>query len=65
VKIQFIEIQVDWPCELSIFELREYVLSKLDKHGEPLRWAITSLTNYSEEKIQKVNIEAVLIIDDD
>ena len=35
------------------------------EYGEPLRWAITSVTNYSEKKIQIISIEVVLIINQD
>ena len=65
MNLQFIELELDWPPEVSVFELRNYILSKLMSYGEPLRWAITSLTTYSEETIQKISIEAVFIIDKD
>ena len=65
MKIELKELEIEWPHEISIFELKNYVLSKLTTHGEPLRWAITSLTNYSGKTIQKISIEAVLIIKED
>ncbi len=65
MNIQFIEIEIDWPSEISVFELKNYILSKLLNYGEPLRWAINSLTTHSEETIQKISIEAVFIIDED
>jgi len=65
VNLKFIELELDWPSELSVFDLRKYILSKLINYGEPLRWAITSLTTYSRESIQKISIEAVLIINED
>ena len=65
MNIEFIELDLDWPSELSLFELKNYILYKLMEYGEPLRWAITSLTNPSGEKIQKISIEAVLIIKED
>ena len=65
MNLEFIELELDWPPEVSVFELKNYILSKLMSYGEPLRWAITSLTTYSEERIQKISIEAVLIIDKD
>ncbi len=63
--LEFIELELDWPSELSVFCLKKYILSKLNKYGEPLRWAITSLTTHSGETIQKISIEAVLIINED
>ena len=62
MNLEFIELELDWPSELSVFDLRKYILSKLMNHGEPLRWAITSLSTYSRESIQKISIEAVFII---
>jgi len=65
VNLEFIELDLDWPCELSLFELKNYILSKLMEYGEPLRWAITSVTANSEKKIQIISIEVVVIINQD
>ena len=65
MNLEFVEIDLDWPSEISLFELKNYILSKLMEYGEPLRWAITSLTTYSEKKIQVISIEVVLIINQD
>ena len=62
MNLKFIELEFVWPSELSVFDLRKYILSKLMNYGEPLRWAITSSTNNSRQSIQKISIEAVLII---
>ena len=56
------ELELDWPSEVSVFELKSYILSKLMEYGEPLRWAISSVTSYSEKKIQIISVEVVLII---
>ena len=65
MNLEFIELDLDWPSELSVFDLKEYILSKLVKYGEPLRWAITSVTNHSEKNIQIISVEVVLIINQD
>ena len=65
MNLEFIELELDWPYELSVFDLRNYILSKLMNYGEPLRWAITSLTTCSMKSIQKISIEAVLIINEE
>ena len=57
------ELELDWPPEISILQLKNYILSNLVKHGDPLRWAITSVTNNPEKNSQRIFIEAVLIID--
>tara|TARA_B100000965_G_scaffold217640_1_gene182173 strand:- start:1537 stop:1758 length:222 start_codon:yes stop_codon:yes gene_type:complete len=65
VNLQYIELELDWPSELKVLDLRTYILSQLINYGKPLRWAITSLTPHSAKSIQKISIEAVLIIEGD
>ncbi len=65
MNLEFIELDLDWPSELSVFDLRKYILSKLIELGEPLRWAITSVTSHSEKKTQVISLEVVLIINED
>ncbi len=62
MNLEFIELDLDWPFEVGLFDLRNYILSKLMEYGEPLRWAITSVTNHPEKKIQIISVEVVLII---
>tara|TARA_B100000530_G_scaffold125247_1_gene78402 strand:+ start:109 stop:330 length:222 start_codon:yes stop_codon:yes gene_type:complete len=62
MNLEFIELDLDWPSELSVFDLKKYILSKLVEYGEPLRWAITSVTTHSEKKGQIISLEVVLII---
>ena len=61
MNLEFIELDLDWPPELSIYDLKKYILNKLIELGEPLRWAITSVTTHSERKIQVISVEVVLI----
>ena len=62
MNLEFIELDLVWPPELVIFDLKDYILSELKKYGEPLRWAITSVTTHSEKKGQIISLEVVLII---
>ena len=62
MNIEFIELDLDWPSDITVFELKNYILSKLSNFGDPLRWAITSLNTQSKDTIQIISIEAVLII---
>ena len=62
MRLEFIELDIDWPYELSIVDLKKYILSKLREFGDPLRWAITSVTTRSEKKIQIISVEVVFII---
>ena len=65
MNLEFIELDLVWPSKLSIFDLKDYILSELKKYGEPLRWAITSVTTHSEKTIQVISVEVVLIIKKD
>ena len=65
MNLEFRELEIDWPYDLSVFELKNHILSKLIEYGEPLRWAITSVKSHAEKKIQIISVEVVLIIDED
>ena len=65
MKLEFKELNIEWPPELIVCDLRNYITSKLIEYGEPLRWAITSVGTCSEKKIQKISVEVVLIIHQD
>tara|TARA_Y100001968_G_C19315460_1_gene696421 strand:- start:580 stop:798 length:219 start_codon:yes stop_codon:yes gene_type:complete len=65
VNLKFIELDLEWPCELKVFDLRRYILLKLMEYGEPLRWSITAMTEQSDEQFQIISLEAVLIIKQD
>ena len=65
MNLEFKELDLEWPFELSVFNLKNYILSSLAEYGEPLRWAITSVTTHPEKNIQIVSLEVVLIINPD
>ena len=50
MNLEFVELDLDWPPELGVFDLKNHILSKLMEYGEPLRWAITSVSAHSEKK---------------
>ena len=65
MNLEFRELEFEWPSKLTVFDLKNYILSKLMGYGEPLRWAITSVNTHSEKKIQIISVEVVLIINQD
>ena len=62
MNLEYIELNLEWTSELSVYELKDFILSKLLQYGNPLRWAITSVHLKSDEKIQIIFVEAVLIM---
>ena len=49
------------PESFAINDLRYWVLEQLQREGEPLRWAITSIQRSSETSQVLLEVEAVLI----
>ena len=62
MKLEFIEIDLEWTTDLSVYELKNFILSNLQEYGIPLRWAITSITSKSDDEIQIISVEAVLVM---
>ena len=65
MKLEFIELDLEWPSELTVFDLKNYILTKLKEYGKPLRWAITSVYTLTEKKNQIISVEAVYITSED
>jgi hypothetical protein len=55
----FITAEID--LQESPLELNQAIEAELQKRGEPLRWAITSV----DAKQQKVSVEAVVTVESD
>ena len=63
VRLEMLDLDLQWPEEVPLAKLRSWVTSRLQRHGIPLRWAITSV-NYSKEGnfTRNLRVEAVVII---
>ena len=62
MNLEYVELDLEWSSELSIYDLKSFILSKLLQYGDPLRWAITSVKSKSGAKIQMISVEAVMIM---
>ena len=64
MRLKSLELQLDWPETLLIQDLRSYVVEELREFGNPIRWAITSISASSEPAVctRQLSIEAVVII---
>ena len=65
MNLEYIELNLEWTPELSVFDLKDFILSKLLQYGNPLRWAITSVKSKSDAEIQIISVEAVMIMNQD
>jgi hypothetical protein len=61
VKIIFRRLSMTSSGALDTNSLRSWVLAQLQREGEPLRWAITSIHRLPEASRIVLEVEAVLI----
>ena len=54
-------LTLSWPKDLKASDLRRWVKDQLSIHGDPLRWAITSVNHSEQDHGPVLEIEAVLI----
>ena len=62
MRLKSLNLQLDWPETLLIQDLRIFVVDELSKFGNPIRWAITSISPSKPGCSRKLTIEAVVII---
>ncbi len=63
MKVEAIELDLDWPNGLEIYHLRKFVLEEIQSYGYPLRWAITEVKETEQAvSFRKLIVEAVVII---
>ncbi len=61
--LKTIEVTLKPPKNLSIFDLRQFILDNLNLYGDPLRWFIASSNASKNSDIDSVLIvEAVIIL---
>ena len=61
MKLIFRRLALISPESCAVHDLRSWVLEQLQREGEPLRWAITSIQRSSETSQVALEVEAVLI----
>ena len=62
MRLKFYQFDLTWPKEISLEQLRPWILNQISEMGEPLRWAITSVqASASNSSARKLIVEAVLI----
>ncbi len=62
MKTNVVEVDLNWPEEVSPLQLRKWLLQRLCSKGVLLRWAITAVEASSDKSaFRKVTVEAVYI----
>ena len=63
MRLKSLELLIEWPSDLPFCSLRPFLIDKIKRHGDPLRWAITSSApSKKAECYRALTLEAVVII---
>ena len=64
MRLKLVELELKWPEEISLSELREWIVNQIsDNHGKPLRWSITAVKAPEEDNLfSELSVEAVIIL---
>ena len=61
MRLRSVEFNLDWPVAVEVKNLRGYVLEKLEKKGDLIRWSIVDIQNSIDSfGTKKLKIKAVL-----
>ena len=61
MKLSSVDYYLDWPTSIKINNLREYIISNLEKKGDLIRWSIVDIQNSIDSfGTKKLKIKAVI-----
>ena len=61
MKLSSVDFYMDWPVSIKLKNLREYIISNLEKKGDVIRWSIVDIQNSIDSYgTKKLKIRAVL-----
>ena len=61
MKLSLVDFYMDWPVSIKLKNLREYIISNLEKKGVVIRWSIVDIQNSIDSYgTKKLKIRAVL-----
>ena len=61
MKLSLVDFYMDWPVSIKLKNLREYIISNLEKKGDVVRWSIVDIQNSIDSfGTKKLKIKAVL-----
>ena len=61
MKLSSVDYYLDWPVSIKLKNLREFIITNLEKEGDLIRWSIVDI-QYSIDSFgtKKLKIKAVL-----
>ena len=61
MKLSSVDFYLDWPVSIKLKNLREFIVSNLEKNGDVVRWSIVDIQNSKDSKnMKRLRIKAVL-----
>ena len=61
MKLSSVDYYLDWPVSIKLKNLREFIISNLEKKGDLIRWSIVDVQDSIDSfGTKKLKIKAVL-----
>lgn len=61
MKLSSVDYYLDWPVSIKLKNLREFIITNLEKKGDLIRWSIVDIQNSNVPfGAKKLKIKAVL-----
>ena len=61
MKLSSVDYYLDWPVSIKLKNLREFIITNLEKKGDLIRWSIVDIQDYIDSfGTKKLKIKAVL-----
>ena len=61
MKLSSVDYYLDWPVSIKLKNLREFIITNLEKKGDLIRWSIVDIQNSIDSfGTKKLKIRAVL-----
>ena len=61
MKLSSVDYYLDWPVSIKLKNLREFIITNLEKKGDLIRWSIVDIQNSIDPfGTKKLKIKAVI-----
>ena len=61
MKLSSVDLDLDWPVSIKLKNLREFIITNLEKKGAVIRWSIVDIQNSIDSfGTKKLKIKAVI-----
>ena len=61
MKLSSVDYYLDWPVSIKLKNLREFIITNLEKKGDLIRWSIVDIKNSIDSYgTKKLKIKAVI-----